>query len=438
MNLVFEDIDKQLNLYNEDDKIKGGEDRVCVSPYANRVNITRDRQHSVHQLNNKIIFNNECFAINKYHVDEIPEGIKYIIPVGVHESPDSWAGYVNVDSIFNLLSPLYLAHLREGRAYLLFDSSLEGYHSDRFFDFAHSECLRLKIPIKNIIWVSGNSLIEDRATEWEQKTGKECIRVIGYSHFQYDITDNVDFFNAKRQYIPTWQDQFDYKKRNYPYIKDYNFLNRKPRAHRIAFFNKLFHGGHLRRGLVSMNPWENQRDCYIDGWYADPVELEHSLEYTPLRWNGEDNIQNAQDKINRINETAMLNSWFTIVSEARFEDSEGTVFLSEKTFKPIAACHPFVILGNKGSLKELKKLGFYSYEFLMNESYDELDNIERLDAIVSIVNDFKHMSNHLEWYEWMKPRLEYNRLILKFNSTMKPPVGFHMLNRLCGTTIETN
>jgi len=438
MNLVFEDLKFQLNLYNEDDKILSGEDRVCVSPYANRVNIMRDRQHSLHQLDNKLIYENDIFEITKYSADDIPDGISYIIPVGVHESPQSWAGYKNVSSIFDLISPLYLKHLREGRAYIMFDSSLEGYHDDAFFEFAHSECNRLKIPIKNIIWVSGNSIIEDRAFEWSNMTGKECIRVIGYSHFQYDITDNIDFFNAKRQYIPTWQDQFDYKTRNYELIKDYNFLNRKPRSHRIAFFNMLFHNGHLSNGLVSMNPWEGNKDCYIDGWYADPIQLEHSLEYTPLRWNGEDNISNAQDKINRLNETAMLNSWFTVVSEARFDDSEGTIFLSEKTFKPIACCHPFVILGNKGSLKELRKLGFYTFDFLINETYDELDNIERLEAIEKIINDFRHMDNHLEWFQWMRPRLEYNRLVLKFNSTMKPPPGFHILNELCGTIIEKN
>lgn len=437
MNLVFEDVNKQLNLYEEGDKIPGGEDRVCVSPYANRTNIVRDRQFSLHHDQGLVNFGDEKFRINKYHIDEIPEGIKYIIPVGVHEAPGAWAGFQDIKSIFDLINPLYLEHLRIGRAFLLFDSSLEGYHTDRFFDFAHDECKRLRIPVKSVIWVSGNSIIEEQAKKWEERTNKECIRVIGYSHFQYDILDNVDIFNAKRQYIPTWQDQYKYKELNYARIKDFNFLNRKPRGHRVAFFNKLFHSGLLGNGLVSMNKWDDWKDAYIDGWYPDQLELEHSLEYTPMRWNGEDNIQNAQDKINRLNETAMLNSWFSIVSEARYEDSENTVFLSEKTFKPIACCHPFVILGNKHSLKELKKLGYYTFEFLIDESYDELDNLDRLEAIHKIVNDFRHMKNHLEWYSWMRPRLEYNRMVLKFNSMMKPPTGFHMLNELCGTIIET-
>lgn len=436
MNLVFEDKNKILNLYVEGDTIPSGEDRICVCPYVNRLRVFKDNQFSVHNIEDSMIYGDEIFNVNIYQLDELPDKIKYIIPVGVHEEPLKWSGIEGNGSIFDLINPTYLQHLQEGRAYIMFDSSLEGYHTNRFFDYAHDECTRLNIPIKNVIWVSGNSIIEERAEEWEKETGKECIRVLGYSHFQYDINGIIDFFNGRRQYIPTWQDHFEYKKKNYPLIKDYNFLNRKPRAHRIALFNRLFHDGLLDRGLVSMNPWEYAHECNIDGWFGDPVELEHSVEYTPMRWNGEDNMVNAQEKISRLNEVSMLNSWFTVVSEARFEDSEGTIFLSEKLFKPIACSHPFVVLGNKHTLRELKKLGFYTYDCLIDESYDELDNMERLEAVRNIINDYRHLKNHLEWWQWLRPRIEYNRLVLKFNSTMKPPVGFHKLNELCGTIID--
>ncbi len=72
----------------------------------------------------------------------------------------------------------------------------------------------------------------------------------------------------------------------------------------------------------------------------------------------------------------MLYFWCTVVSEAQYNDSQKSIFLSEKTFKPIACSHPFQILGAKGSLKELRKLGYLTFENLFDESYDELDNIE--------------------------------------------------------------
>ena len=163
MNLVFEDKNKILNLYVEGDTIPSGEDRICVCPYVNRLRVFKDNQFSVHNIEDSMIYGDEIFNVNIYQLDELPDKIKYIIPVGVHESPMHWSGIEGNGSIFDLINPTYLQHLQEGRAYIMFDSSLEGYHTNRFFDYAHDECTRLNIPIKNVIWVSGNSIIEERA-----------------------------------------------------------------------------------------------------------------------------------------------------------------------------------------------------------------------------------------------------------------------------------
>ena len=74
--------------------------------------------------------------------------------------------------------------------------------------------------------------------------------------------------------------------------------------------------------------------------------------------------------INRVNHKVCDDSWISVISEARFEDEEGTVFLSEKVFKPIATHHPFIVMGNKHSLKEMKKLGYKTFSKWIDESYD--------------------------------------------------------------------
>jgi hypothetical protein len=66
------------------------------------------------------------------------------------------------------------------------------------------------------------------------------------------------------------------------------------------------------------------------------------------------------------------------------------VFITEKTYKPIAFYHPFVIMGQPGSLKSLQQSGFETFENLFDESYDiELDWIKRLDLLVNIVKQFQ-------------------------------------------------
>lgn len=445
MNLVFENLETSLNLAGED---KNGNERICLSPYANRLNILKTEHRSLHEKRTEdwIFFQSGedkiKWNINTYSVEDVVKdpSIKYIIPVGVHESPLTWAGYAGkYSTIFDLVSDTYLKHLREGRAYILFDNTLEGYHTDWLFDFFYDEAVRLSIDPSNIILTTGNAQLEQRAEEWEKKTGKKCIQTLGYTHFEFDVYLNIDHYNRKGQNIPTYEDHLKYKDNNPLLIKPYNFLNRKPRKHRIALFNKLFQAGLLPDGLISMNPWIDEvlhEAIDIDGWSPEVQELEHSHQFTPMRWDGTDNLTNPGDKIARLNEKSMLNSWCTIVSEAQFDDSQQSVFLSEKIFKPIACSHPFQILGAKGSLKELKKLGYLTFDNLFDESYDELDNIERLDAIVENINSLADNNNWPNHFRWMKPRLKYNRNVLTFNALFKPPKGFHKFNRLCNTAPE--
>jgi hypothetical protein len=134
--------------------------------------------------------------------------------------------------------------------------------------------------------------------------------------------------------------------------------------------------------------------------------------------------------MDNLNERETLDSWISIVSEAQYEDSQETVFLSEKVFKPIACQHPFVILGNKGSLKELKKLGYKTFHDLIDESYDNMNSNDRFHAIKDIINTLKSNQDKLEWFGWLRPTLEHNSKVLLFNSIFKPPIGFHKLIEL--------
>ena len=65
------------------------------------------------------------------------------------------------------------------------------------------------------------------------------------------------------------------------------------------------------------------------------------------------------------------------------------LFITEKTFKPIAHQHPFLVCGMKGTLQFLKDTGFETYDHLFDESYDNLDLFEdRLEIIYNNVKTF--------------------------------------------------
>ncbi len=85
------------------------------------------------------------------------------------------------------------------------------------------------------------------------------------------------------------------------------------------------------------------------------------------------------------------------------------LFVTEKTYKPIAHQHPFMVCGMKGVLKFLKENGFETYDHLFDESYDQHDFFEdRLDAIYENVKNFSK-EKYLDPLTEQKIKHNYNR-----------------------------
>lgn len=87
-----------------------------------------------------------------------------------------------------------------------------------------------------------------------------------------------------------------------------------------------------------------------------------------------------------INETAHLNSFVNVVTETLWEDN--SIFFTEKIYKPMYMCQPFIIFGNPHSLKKLKEYGFKTFNKWWDESYDdELDLDLRLEKITKVLEE---------------------------------------------------
>lgn len=87
------------------------------------------------------------------------------------------------------------------------------------------------------------------------------------------------------------------------------------------------------------------------------------------------------------------NSYFTIVTETYF--FEPYHYVSEKTFKPIAHLHPFIIMGRPGILQYLKKFGFKTFHPFIDESYDlEEDNDKRFQMIYDEIVKLNELSTN--------------------------------------------
>jgi hypothetical protein len=64
-------------------------------------------------------------------------------------------------------------------------------------------------------------------------------------------------------------------------------------------------------------------------------------------------------------------------------------FLCEKSYKPLACKHPFIMASTQGNLAYLRSQGFESFPELFDESYDDIaDWRERVNRVAELARDF--------------------------------------------------
>lgn len=99
-------------------------------------------------------------------------------------------------------------------------------------------------------------------------------------------------------------------------------------------------------------------------------------------------------------------SLYSIVTETNFENY---FFFSEKTAKPLYAGRPFVFFGAQGQLQDLRRMGFETFDGIIDESYDLVkDNTLRFELAFEQVR-WLFNQNHPQLYQKLKPRLEHNQ-----------------------------
>ena len=113
--------------------------------------------------------------------------------------------------------------------------------------------------------------------------------------------------------------------------------------------------------------------------------------------------------ISLITETVYFNRE-TIKDDVHDSHFDG-IFFTEKTYRPIACQHPFIMVARPHSLKALRERGYKTFHPYIDESYDEIeDDYERMDKILETVYDLSK-KDMLFW----KSFLSFSRLITEHN-----------------------
>jgi hypothetical protein len=99
-----------------------------------------------------------------------------------------------------------------------------------------------------------------------------------------------------------------------------------------------------------------------------------------------------------------------VVLETLFDDVRW--HLTEKSLRPIALGHPFILCATPGSLEYLKSYGFKTFDSIFNEEYDQITNAEkRMQAIIQTMSEIAQWTNTQKQkkYKLMQEICMYNK-----------------------------
>jgi hypothetical protein len=106
---------------------------------------------------------------------------------------------------------------------------------------------------------------------------------------------------------------------------------------------------------------------------------------------------------------ADIDAFWHVVTETVFYYDK--LHLTEKIFKPIVSKQPFMLLAAPGNLAYLKSYGFKTFDSVLDESYDLIqDNDLRTDAVVEQLYWYCNLApgEKIDIIQQLEPIIEYN------------------------------
>lgn len=138
------------------------------------------------------------------------------------------------------------------------------------------------------------------------------------------------------------------------------------------------------RGFMPINRWRAWREELVAAMGDRLKEFIWSFDRRPLP--NDDRSTTAMHWRSYFNPQWYDHTQFSLVAETLVK---GQGFITEKSFKPLAFRHPFMIMGQKHTLKLLQQWGFETFKNLWDESYDDSDDYRQRMSM--IIHNIDHM-----------------------------------------------
>lgn len=305
----------------------------------------------------------------------------------------------NVFPLNTLITENDIDNIRTGKAKLVLSNSHEAFH-DYVEELYKILVIEYRILPSNIILISESADIASHIKKVAASLGLEEMKSRWMRRFEYDVMHAKRIILEDNPNTITLEDKV--------YDKKFLCFNRRWRGHRTALVALLKATNQLGNGYVSLgksdipNDWLHVcfRDQYFMQGHPEAMDLlrsvqdELSTSFSDLYLDNTDLVTN---RANLVTDTDYLysSSYFSLVTETFFfraeMPNEYGRFMSEKTFKPVAMKHPFIVLSVPHFLDKFRELGYKSFSPWINEDYDlEHDDATRM---MKIVRETERLSN---------------------------------------------
>lgn len=349
---------------------------------------------------------------------------KFVYPI-LMASPQTFKD-ISDDSLYKIPQKVIKA-IKNGKSKILLSYLFEG----DFYKFEDIKAInkfveKYSLTKKDVLFVTNN--LKHKYSEPEHIN----FTLITYNYFLTNPWFTKEDFLDENNNIESGirlQEKLDYLK-TYEKPKKFLSLNRRPRLHRVLLFTEIMKDDTLRENTIislgrknleflETSIYSSWAECYkfkIEEDYKYNKEL--GINFLEHYDNSKDHFVDSNLEYNlafNFNETLHLNTFVNVLTETLHENE--TIFLSEKIFKPIMGCQPFIVFGNPNILRELQRMGFKTFSKFWDESYDsELNLSKRLEKIITILKELSKKSNQelLEITKQMLPILQHNYNHIKF------------------------
>jgi hypothetical protein len=281
----------------------------------------------------------------------IKTDVNFIYPIVLFDNK-LFDNYTTIDLDDRILKSIKLKKCKIVFAYLL-----EGYFNTSHIEWINNLCQKYQFSKEDVIVITSNLF----------QFSNNKFTIINYDYFG----NHINFLSvSKLDSIKVKSFENDYHKFiNNNFVFHFLCFNGIPRENRLLMFNEL----------TTNEKFKNKSITTLRG-------VDKNYYYDVPSWDNQKIGGGA-----RLNIEAHLKCFLNIVTETLYDNE--SLFISEKTYKPIYLCQPFIVFGNPFTLNKLHELGYKTFDRWWDENYDsELDLKQRFDKIVKVIEQISDLN----------------------------------------------